>query len=106
MVDYRDGDKLFIEEVDHSIHILGVQAQAVVSIFWGFLAALAINPIFAPFGALIFCFIARFFFTKEELGIPYPYNQSFLQIIKKYPVLKFFFPTLTGIVIGEEVYRG
>jgi hypothetical protein len=106
MVHYTNARILTVENVEHPIHILGVQAQAMVGCFWAFLAMLAINPIFAPVGALIAGFIARYFFINEIKGRPLTFGCFFLNLYKKASFLKGLFPSLNGIILSKGVYSG
>lgn len=106
MVDYSDARILYIENVDHPIHILGVEAPALLGCFWCFLATLIVNPILAPFGAIVFGVIARKFFQEDQKGRPLTYSKGFLKVYQVLPILGIIFPTLEVICLEERIYRG
>lgn len=106
MVDYSDARILRVENVDYPIHILGVEAPALLGCFWCFMATLIANPIVAPFTAITFGALARQFFIEDQKGLPITYSKSFIFAYRKLPALKYVFPTLEAITLSEEVYRG
>lgn len=106
MVHYESARALKIENVEHSIHILGVQAQALVGCFWAFLAMLTVSPIAAPFGALLAALIARFFFYQEQQGRPLTFSRGFLGRIDQVSLLKAAFPSVVGVIVSKGEYCG
>ena len=106
MVDYSNARILRVENVDYPIHILGVEAPALLGCFWCFMATLVINPIVAPFTAIVFGVIARQFFIEDQKGKPLTYTSNFLFAYRKISIMKYVFPSLEAITLSEEVYRG
>lgn len=106
MVNYNSAVNIHIENVEHPIHILGVQPQALIACFWAFLVTLAIFPLFAPFGALLIAFCSRVLFFKEQSGRPLTFNHFILNTIKKFPNLKSILPSTNGLILFDGVYYG
>jgi hypothetical protein len=106
MVDYSNARILKVENVDLPIHILGVEAPAMLGCFWMFLATLVVNPIIAPFSALGFAFIARHFFKYDQMGTPLTYFYQFQELSKKTDLVKMIFPSMVPICLSKGVYRG
>ncbi len=106
MVDYIDARILRIENVDIPIHILGVEAPAMLGCFWMFLATLVVNPIIAPFSALGFAFLARYFFSFDQKGIPLTYSPQFQDLASKSILVGMVFPSLLAVCLSKGEYRG
>lgn len=106
MVNYSNATDIHIENVEHPIHILGVQPQAMIACFWAFLVTLTIFPLFAPFGAFIIALISRVLFLKELSGRPFTFSHYVLNIIKRFPSLKSLLPSTSGLIIFNGVYYG
>ncbi|MGE3610702.1 MAG: hypothetical protein AB7I27_14010 [Bacteriovoracaceae bacterium] len=106
MVDYSNARILRIENVDLPIHILGVEAPAMLGCFWIFLGTLVINPIVAPFSALGFAFIARYFFSFDQKGLPLTYSLQFQELAKRTKLTGMIFPSIQHVCLSKEEYRG
>lgn len=106
MVNYSTARPIIIENVEHSIHILGVQAQAMIGCFWAFLIMLTFSPLFAPLGAILAGVVARLFFVKEQEGRPITFEKYVLNLLKKFPLIRNVFPSLSGIILSNGVYHG
>jgi hypothetical protein len=106
MVSYSGARALIIENVEHPIHILGVQAQAIVGCFWGFIAIMAINPLFAPMGALTFAVLSRLLFIKEQAGFPLKYERKLTLFFSKRPFSLITLLTPTELRVSKVHYYG
>ena len=106
MVNYTNAIDIHIENVEHPIHILGVQPQAMIACFWAFLVTLTIFPLFAPFGAFIIALISRFLFFKELSGRPLTFSHYALNIIRRFPSIKSLLPSTNGLIIFKGFYYG
>lgn len=102
MVNYAEARELMIENVEHPIHILGVEAQGLVFCFWGLILMLSVNPLLAPFGALGVAVVSRFFFSQAQRGRPVTYRP----IIWRRSFLKRLFPSIEGLIITKDFYSG
>lgn len=106
MFDYSNQESYEIENVDHTINILGVTASAMPWMMWIGLAFFPVNPIVGIFASIVFGLIARKFYKNEQEGRPIEYSKPFQEIANNFPILKQVFPALDRLEQNKGKYRG
>lgn len=106
MVYYSDVRKIPIENLQHEIHILGVQPSGILLGFATLIIVFMIFPPVAPLSLIFTGGINRILFQKEQSGLPVTFEKRFLRFIKKYPFLSLLFPSTEGIILSNESYHG
>jgi len=105
VIDYSKGKRLFIENVDHGINILGVKASAMPWCFWIMIFLMPFNPLIAIPATICFALVCRLFYLAEKRGEPYEFHPKFHKYYRKFPFLDLIFPGLEILRKTKGAYR-